>query len=69
MGFAFALLLTPITLSAYATNGYKNPSLIAMLVIGGVLFIAWGVWDGLYAAYPIMPKRVLNRTFVSDPIE
>ena len=36
-----------------------------MLVIGGVLFIAWAVWDGFYAAYPIMPRRVLNRTFVS----
>jgi hypothetical protein len=36
-----------------------------MLVIGGILFIAWGVWDGFYAKYPIMPRRVLNRTFVS----
>jgi hypothetical protein len=40
-----------------------------MLVIGGILFIAWGVWDGFYAKYPIMPRRVLNRTFVSRVVE
>ena len=39
-------------------------SIIAMLVIGGILFLCWTAWDGLYAEYPIMPKRVLNRTFV-----
>jgi len=36
-----------------------------MLVIGGILFISWAVWDGFFAKYPIMPRRVLNRTFVS----
>ncbi|WRT67511.1 uncharacterized protein IL334_004483 [Kwoniella shivajii] len=65
MGFGFALILTPITLSSTATGGYKNPSLIAMLVIGGVLFISWCIWDGFYAQYPFMPKRVFNRTFVA----
>lgn len=39
-----------------------------MLVVGGILFIAWAVWDGFYAAYPIMPRRVLNRTFVSTTL-
>jgi hypothetical protein len=43
-------------------------SLIAMLVIGGVLFISWAVWDGFYAQYPIIPRRVLNQTFVSPPL-
>ncbi|KAL7419034.1 hypothetical protein Q5752_005870 [Cryptotrichosporon argae] len=65
MGFAFALLLTPITLSTTASGGYKNPSLIAMLVIGGVLFIAWCIWDGYFAKYPFFPKRVINRTFMA----
>ncbi|KAI5476529.1 hypothetical protein MNV49_007539 [Pseudohyphozyma bogoriensis] len=65
MGFAFAMLLTPITLSTTAKGGYKNPSLIAMLVVGGILFIAWGIWDGYFAPYPFMPKRILNRTFIA----
>jgi len=65
MGFAFALLLTPITLSTTAENGYKNPSLIAMLVVGGVLFISWAIWDGFFAEYPFLPKRVFNRTLIA----
>ncbi|KAK1925985.1 hypothetical protein DB88DRAFT_480303 [Papiliotrema laurentii] len=63
MGFAFGLLLAPVTLSSTAKNGWKNPSLIAMETIGGVLFIAWAVWDGFFADYPFMPKRVFNRSF------
>jgi hypothetical protein len=35
-----------------------------LLVIGGLLFIAWCVWDGFFARYPIMPKQVFNRTFL-----
>ncbi|WVQ81948.1 hypothetical protein IAT38_004075 [Cryptococcus sp. DSM 104549] len=65
MGFGFALILAPLTLNTTAKNGYKNPSLIAMLVIGGLLFISWCIWDGFYATYPFMPKRVLNRTFLA----
>jgi len=40
-------------------------SLIAMLVVGGMLFIAWCVWDSFFAQYPFMPRRVFNRTFVA----
>ncbi|WVQ96555.1 hypothetical protein IAU59_003660 [Kwoniella sp. CBS 9459] len=65
MGFGFACLLTPMTLNTSAKGGYTNPSLIAMLVIGGILFIGWLVWDCFYAEYPFMPRRVLNRTFLA----
>lgn len=65
LGFAFGLILVPFTLRYSAKGGYSNPSLIAMLVVGGLCFIAWVVWDCYFAAYPIMPKRVLNRTFLA----
>ncbi|OCF35087.1 siderophore-iron transporter Str3 [Kwoniella heveanensis BCC8398] len=65
MGFGFACLLTPMTLNTTAKGGYTNPSLIAMLVIGGILFISWLVWDCFFAEYPFMPRRVLNRTFLA----
>lgn len=65
LGFAFGCILTPFTLRYTAKGGYTNPSLIALLVVGGLLFIAWVVWDGFIARYPIMPRRVLNRTFMS----
>ena len=64
LGFAFGCILTPFTLSRSAKGGYNNPSLIALLVVGGLLFIAWCVWDGFFARYPIMPKQVFNRTFL-----
>ncbi|CAO1634322.1 unnamed protein product [Parajaminaea phylloscopi] len=64
LGFCFALLLSPTTLSSSATNGWKNPSLIAMQTVGGVLFIAFCFWEWRIAAHPIMPRRVMNRTFV-----
>lgn len=64
MGFAFACILAPFTLVYNADGGYKNPSMIALLVVGGLLLIGWGVWDGFFARYPIMPKRVLNRTLI-----
>lgn len=36
-----------------------------MLVVGGVLFISWCIWDVYFAEYPFVPRRVFNRTFVS----
>jgi hypothetical protein len=64
-GFALALLLAPPTLEGIVRNGYKNPSLIAMYTIGGILFIAFVIWDSFYAKSPIWPRRLMNRTFVS----
>lgn len=64
IGFSFVCLLSPATLSTTAKGGYTNPSLIAMYVVGGVLFFAFLAWEFFFAAYPIMPKRVMNRTFL-----
>lgn len=64
MGFAFGCILAPFTLVYNAEGGYTNPSMIALLVVGGLLLIAWAVWDGYFARYPIMPRRVLNRTLI-----
>ena len=38
--------------------------MIALLTVGGILLIAWGLYDGYVAKYPIMPKRVINRTLI-----
>lgn len=64
MGFAFGCILAPFTLVYNAEGGYTNPSMIALLVVGGLLLIAWAIWDGFFARYPIMPKRVINRTLI-----
>ncbi|WRT66816.1 uncharacterized protein IL334_003779 [Kwoniella shivajii] len=64
LGFAFGCILTPFTLSSTAIGGYANPSMIALLVVGGILFIATIVWEWKFASHPIMPLRIFNRTFI-----
>lgn len=59
-------LLLPFSLSAYAKNGYKNPSLIAMFVVGGVCLIGYGFWEAYGARFPSAPARILkNRTVIT----
>ena len=66
LGFGFSLLLLPFSLSAYANDGYKNPSLIAMFCIGPICLILYAFWEIRYAKFPTAPKRLLkNRTFMT----
>lgn len=66
LGFGFSLLLLPFSLSAYASNGYKNPSLIAMFVTGPICLILYVLWEVFFAKFPTAPKRFLkNRTFIT----
>lgn len=66
LGFGWALLLLPFSLSVNAENGYKNPSLIAMFVVGALCLIAYCAYEALWAKFPTAPVRLLkNRTFLS----
>ncbi|CEP24785.1 str3 [Cyberlindnera jadinii] len=66
LGFGWALLLLPFSLYTSASKGWKNPSLIAMFVVGGVLLVAYTFYEFYVAPHPSMPKRVLlNRTFMT----
>ncbi|SGZ54750.1 CIC11C00000005376 [Sungouiella intermedia] len=65
LGFAFSLILLPFSLYSYAENGFRNPSMIAMIVVGGILLIVHIVYEVKFAKYSLLPKRVLfNRTFI-----
>lgn len=65
MGFGWSLLLLPFSLYRTAENGWRNPSMIAMLIVGGSLLIAYVVYNAKWAKYPSMPLRIIkNRTFV-----
>lgn len=69
LGFGWALMLLPFSLSVNAENGYKNPSLIAMFVVGGICLISYCVYEALWARFPTAPIRLLkNRTFISAVI-
>jgi MFS family permease len=66
LGFGWALLLLPFSLYTSANDGWKNPSLIAMFVVGGILLILYTLYEFYVAPHPSMPKRVLfNRTFMT----
>ena len=68
LGFAFSLLLLPFSLYAGADNQWKNPSLIAMFVVGGILLIFFFAYEFLWAPFPIVPKRCINRTLAASVV-
>lgn len=64
VGFGFALLLLPFALANNARGRWANPSMIAMLVVGFVLLIAFAIWELYAAPIPLAPRRILlNRAF------
>ncbi|KAG7449141.1 drug:h+ antiporter [Guyanagaster necrorhizus] len=60
IGTSVALILLPLTLAPSASGGWNNPSMIAMLVIGCVLFPAVGPWEFKFAKYPVIPLRFIT---------
>ncbi|KAJ3529722.1 hypothetical protein NMY22_g8881 [Coprinellus aureogranulatus] len=65
LGTSVALILLPLTLAKSAKNGWKNPSMIAMEVIGCVLLPVYFVYSAYFSKYPVVPKRFLaNRSVV-----
>ena len=65
LGFGWSLLLLPFSLKTYAQHGWKNQSLIAMMIVGGLLLIAYVIYEIKWAKMPSAPRRlVMNRTFV-----
>ncbi|KAK0468474.1 drug:h+ antiporter [Desarmillaria tabescens] len=58
IGTSVALILLPLTLAENASGGWNNPSMIAMPVIGCLLFPAVGPWEFKFAKYPVIPWRI-----------
>lgn len=65
LGFGWALLLLPFSLKIYAVDGWRNPSMIAMMVVGGMLLIVYVLYEIYFAKMPSAPRRlVFNKTFI-----
>ncbi|KAJ5264756.1 major facilitator superfamily domain-containing protein [Penicillium rubens] len=66
LGLSFSLILLPLSLAQSADNGWSNPSMIAMEVVGFValaLFIAFEIYA---APKPIMTKSIIqNKVFLA----
>ncbi|KAK2612254.1 hypothetical protein QQS21_001680 [Conoideocrella luteorostrata] len=69
IGFAFSLILLPITLAKGAQGGWSNPSMIAMIVVGVVCLILFVIFEVFFAPKPIMTRRIImNRAFIAGVI-
>lgn len=64
LAFGFCLLLLPFSLYKGADGGWHNPSMIAMLVVGAVLIIAFVFYEVFVAPIPLMNARIAkNKVF------
>ncbi|KAK4105646.1 siderophore iron transporter-like protein mirB [Parathielavia hyrcaniae] len=57
---AFCLFMLPFTLSAYAPQGWKTPYIIAMIVLGVLLFPAFVCYERYLAPVPFLPWKYLR---------
>ncbi|EKD18351.1 hypothetical protein MBM_03344 [Drepanopeziza brunnea f. sp. 'multigermtubi' MB_m1] len=59
---AFALILIPLTVATKAADGWSNPSIIAMLVIGAVCFAVFPCWENVkkLAPRPLIPMHLFK---------
>jgi MFS family permease len=65
LGFGWSLLLLPFSLKTYADGGWRNRSLIAMMIVGGLLLIAYVLYEIKWARVPSAPRRLIfNKTFI-----
>lgn len=65
LGAAVSLILLPLTLSQTAKSGWKNPSIIAMLVIGVILLFVFAGWDFKFAKKPVVAWRFMRNRSVT----
>jgi hypothetical protein len=61
----FVLFLLPFTLAASSHDAWKSAHIIAMLVVGFILLVAFSFWERLGARHPFVPWHLLkNRTVI-----
>jgi MFS family permease len=63
---SFALILIPLTLTKTTPGGWRSATIIALIVVGGVLLVAFPLWEGnkKLAPHPLIPLELLrSRTF------
>lgn len=60
--FAFCLFLLPFSLVSYAPQGWQTPYIIAMIVLGLLLFPTFVVWEKYFA-----PVQFLSWKYLKEP--
>ncbi|KAF1845005.1 siderophore iron transporter-like protein mirB [Cucurbitaria berberidis CBS 394.84] len=65
--FAFCLFLLPFSLVSYAPKGWKTGYIIAMIVLGILLFPVFAIWEAKFAPVQFLPWKYLrNGTIVGS---
>ncbi|KAK0642858.1 major facilitator superfamily domain-containing protein [Cercophora newfieldiana] len=61
----FTVFLLPFTLAYSAPNGWQTGYIIAMIVVGFVVLVAFGFYESLWAPVPMLNFKILtNRTVI-----
>ncbi|KAI0874708.1 siderochrome-iron transporter MirC [Hypoxylon argillaceum] len=63
---SFSLILIPLTLTKTTPGGWHSATIIALIVVGGVLLVIFPIWEGSkkLAQHPLIPLELLkSRTF------
>lgn len=64
-----ALFLLPFSLYSYQSDGWRSPMIICMIIFGGLLLIAFGLWEKYLAPKKFIPWELFtDRTVVGANI-
>ncbi|KAI9294603.1 MFS general substrate transporter [Neoconidiobolus thromboides FSU 785] len=54
------MILLPINIAGTLEDGWSTPSMIALMVVGGILFMGLLLWESDYAKLPLIPLELLK---------
>ncbi|KAJ4145517.1 hypothetical protein LMH87_004365 [Akanthomyces muscarius] len=66
LGVSFSLILLPFSVAKDTAGGWHSPRIIAMLVVGFILLVAFVLYEHYLSPKPIMSQRIIkNRAFLA----
>ncbi|CUM48552.1 unnamed protein product [Debaryomyces tyrocola] len=66
LGTSITLILLPLSLYKSADKGWRNPSIIAMFVVGGVILALFVLYELYVASFPCLHRSNFNRTVITE---
>ena len=55
-----SLLLVPLTIAGGVSSSWSHGDIIAMLVVGPIIFPVFVLWEAKYARHPMMPFHLMK---------
>ncbi|KAM6539274.1 mitochondrial phosphate carrier protein [Fusarium falciforme] len=64
-GGGLTVFLLPFTLASHAPNGWKSDYIIAMIIVGFIVLVLFGLWEYYWAPVPFLQGKFLtDRTVI-----